>query len=106
MATKSLADLATEFDGHVLRGAVRVPASKVVAFLDAARVLELNVPYVECLFVGQSSTRPSMELSRERQDFETFDLFVAFVRHAAALAEDEAKSEGVQAQFEVGVVSS
>ncbi|MCR6644797.1 MAG: hypothetical protein NVV62_09920 [Terricaulis sp.] len=61
----SLLALALADAGREERGAILVPASNLAAFLDAAHKAKIDIPYVECLYVGPgSSVEPSMDLSR------------------------------------------
>ena len=104
-----LFDLALKFGGRENYGAVLVPAANLAAFLAAAREQGVEVPYIDCLYLGPSFTEPSMELSRLVSDFPTWNDFVRFAAEAAEKAQSRARSgegrasaEPADAVFEVG----
>jgi hypothetical protein len=99
----TLAEKAREFGGTIQpNGSIRVPADKLTQFLDGARSAGLPVPYIECLFVSDKGTRPSMMLSAEGDEFPDHTQLMAFASDAAARAIAEADADSSTAFFEVG----
>lgn len=99
----TLADKAREFGGKVQpNGSIRVPADKLTQFLDGARNDGVPVPYIECLFVSDKGTRPSMMLSAECDEFPDHTRLMEFASDAAARAIAEADAHDSAAFFEVG----
>jgi hypothetical protein len=96
-----LNDLAAQFGGGEIDGAVRVPAENLTKFLQEAEKHELDVGFVECLFIGPGLTRPSMLLSEEVKDHPSRTAFHMAAKEAAEKAIVEAKLKGLTAVFEV-----
>lgn len=99
----TLADKALEFGGRVEpNGSILVPARSLMQFLEAAQSAAVSVHYIECLFVSDRGTRPSMMLSATSDEFTDHGGLVAFADDAAARAIVEADADNSTAFFEVG----
>jgi len=105
----NLLKLAQQFGGRERYGAIVVPAAMLAGFLQAADEQGVELPFFECLYLGQGFTEPSMELSRSRADFPTHEGFIAFAAEASAVAQARAQSgegrssaDSAEAIFEVG----
>jgi hypothetical protein len=83
-------------------GAVRVPAAQLIGFLHSADASSVDVPYIDCLFVSDRGTEPSMMLSGSRKDFADFPAFIAFAEDAVAQALTRSRGDGSTACFEDG----
>lgn len=94
--------LALRHEGELRHGAVVVPATTIVAFLNEAAGAGVDIGYIDCLYIGRGFTEPSMELSAEIEHFATRDAFVAFAKAAATTALERARLKGAKAVFEVG----
>lgn len=105
----SLVERAHLFGGHPAYTTestmVRIPAARAVEFLWQEIELGNTINFAECLYLyAHGGTEPSMELSRDRADFESDAAMVSFVEQAAVTAQRRAAEKRASAYFEIDVV--
>lgn len=86
-----------------------LPASSVAAFIQAAMNAGLDVTYVECLYFYEAEgsepagTEPSMELSRDANEFADNEALLADIRLIADEAAKRANQRAARAFFQIGL---